>query len=108
MVCTGLASDNDFQKYREIFVFSYCSHVPMIFELRILRIIFRIVSLALIPVLYHICHVCMCSVLYHIYTTIIYNIGKLWMMGGSPLNNEVWTLVNVTKVSREMPLTRSM
>jgi hypothetical protein len=28
-------------------------------------------------------------------------------MGGTPLNNEVWTLVNVTKVNRVAPLTRS-
>jgi len=39
-------------------------------------------------------------------TTIFHN--NLFLMGGSPLNNEVWMLVNVTKVSREMPLTRSM
>mmetsp|Transcript_19908 Transcript_19908/g.33321 ORF Transcript_19908/g.33321 Transcript_19908/m.33321 type:complete len:546 (+) Transcript_19908:176-1813(+) len=34
--------------------------------------------------------------------------GKLWMMGGTPLNNEVWQLINVTQVARETPLTRSM
>jgi hypothetical protein len=33
---------------------------------------------------------------------------KLWVMGGTPLNNEVWVLVNVTKVDRIAPLTRSM
>jgi hypothetical protein len=34
--------------------------------------------------------------------------GKLWLMGGTPLNNEVWMLANVTKISRDAPLTRSL
>lgn len=34
--------------------------------------------------------------------------GKLYIMGGSPLNNEVWLLGAVTQVSRREPNTRSM
>jgi hypothetical protein len=37
--------------------------------------------------------------------------GTLWIMGGSPLNNEVWQLTGVTPISRTgdlIPLTRSM
>lgn len=34
--------------------------------------------------------------------------GKLWMMGGTPLNNEVWVLDSVEKISRREPLTRAM
>ena len=35
--------------------------------------------------------------------------GKLWLMGGSPLNNEVWRLDDIKKVNRTlMPLTRAM
>jgi len=29
------------------------------------------------------------------------------MMGGTPLNNEVWRLTNITKIPRIAPLTRS-
>ncbi len=32
---------------------------------------------------------------------------KLWLMGGTPLNNEVWSLESVSTVSRRAPLTRS-
>lgn len=35
------------------------------------------------------------------------NKGKLWLMGGTPLNNEVWRLNNATKYRRREPLTRS-
>lgn len=35
--------------------------------------------------------------------------GKLWLMGGTPLNSEVWMLDNVTRVMRaHNPLTRSL
>lgn len=34
--------------------------------------------------------------------------GKMHIMGGTPLNNEVWRLNNVTKVNRTTPLTRSL
>jgi len=35
--------------------------------------------------------------------------GKLWIMGGTPLNNEIWSLEKVTKVMRtNPPLTRYM
>jgi hypothetical protein len=33
--------------------------------------------------------------------------GKLYVMGGSPLNNEVWRLEHAVKGSRREPLTRS-
>lgn len=34
--------------------------------------------------------------------------GHLWIMGGTPLNNEVWELRNITKVPRPPPATRSL
>ncbi|RYY79112.1 hypothetical protein EON63_17410 [archaeon] len=33
---------------------------------------------------------------------------KLHLMGGTPLNNEVWVLNNVTRVGRREPSTRSL
>jgi hypothetical protein len=41
------------------------------------------------------------------HSTTVFN-GKLWMMGGTPLNNEVWMLDAVTRVSRRAPPTRSL
>jgi hypothetical protein len=33
--------------------------------------------------------------------------GKLWLLGGTPLNSEVWRLNSVKKISRKTPLTTS-
>lgn len=33
---------------------------------------------------------------------------QLWVMGGTPLNSEVWVLNSVTRVARDAPLTRSL
>lgn len=34
--------------------------------------------------------------------------GHVYVMGGTPLNNEVWKLIKFTRVSRHEPLTRAM
>lgn len=34
--------------------------------------------------------------------------GSLWVMGGTPLNNEVWRLTGISPIPRRAPLTRSM
>lgn len=34
--------------------------------------------------------------------------NKLYLMGGTPLNNEVWYLESITRVNRTKPLTRAM
>eukprot|EP01032_Pedospumella_encystans_P017810 gene17810-20287_t len=41
------------------------------------------------------------------HSTVVFQ-GKLWLMGGTPLNNEVWKLESITQVPRRAPLTRSM
>ena len=40
------------------------------------------------------------------HSTLVFN-NTLYLYGGSPLNNEVWRLDNITKVDRIEPLTRA-
>lgn len=42
------------------------------------------------------------------HSTTVYN-NTIWMIGGTPLNNEVWVLTGVSRLEdREPPLTRAM